>query len=503
MRRHIQPLESRRLLASVMTMYTYAGDMNLDGMIDGGDYGVIDNAILLQGNNGYAGGDFNYDGVIDATDYGIIDYNIGAEGAPFPLSGVTPLDPSEFSGTARRDVITVTADANSGGVIVTVNGHATSTRAGKVTIFADNGNDKIHVDLPDTYAHWLITIHGGAGDDAIIGSIAGERVLAGDGNDYVVSSGGRDTVYGDAGDDSLRGGGSSDVLNGGAGNDTLRGDAGNDNISGGDGSDRIRGNIGNDNLDGGASRDYIGGEVGNDRVNGGGGSDALSGGEDDDTLDGGAGDDHCAGDAGHDNLAGGSGVDQLFGGEGTDHCATDDDVRERRDTDLADFAPPGAKFDLNDNKLITNTPAGSWNGGTYNGVQGEVQRAYNFGNWDAPGLTTSQPDTVSGLTTVGVATAEQVLFIDPTDTAMFAGQTVTGASTIAMYTYAGDANLDGLVDGEDYAILNHSITFGGATGWSNGDFNYDGIIDSADYAIIDATAEMLGGPTPPTPALPE
>ena len=45
-----------------------------------------------------------------------------------------------------------------------------------------------------------------------------------------------------------------------------------------------------------------------------------------------------------------------------------------------------------------------------------------------------------------VATAEQVLFIGPTDTAVFQGQTVTGATTIAMYTYAGDVNFDGLVD---------------------------------------------------------
>jgi len=30
-------------------MYTYAGDANLDGVIDGGDHGVIDNNIQVQG----------------------------------------------------------------------------------------------------------------------------------------------------------------------------------------------------------------------------------------------------------------------------------------------------------------------------------------------------------------------------------------------------------------------------------------------------------------------
>jgi hypothetical protein len=58
----------------------------LDGTIDGGDYGVIDNFVQVPGASGYAHGDVNYDGVIDGGDYGIIDNNIQAQGAPFPIS---------------------------------------------------------------------------------------------------------------------------------------------------------------------------------------------------------------------------------------------------------------------------------------------------------------------------------------------------------------------------------------------------------------------------------
>jgi hypothetical protein len=65
-------------------MYTYAGDANLDGQIDAGDYGIIDNFVQVSGASGYGNGDFNYDGFIDAGDYGIIDNNIQAQGAPFP-----------------------------------------------------------------------------------------------------------------------------------------------------------------------------------------------------------------------------------------------------------------------------------------------------------------------------------------------------------------------------------------------------------------------------------
>jgi hypothetical protein len=78
-------------------MYTYAGDANLDGVIDGGDYGIIDNFAQVPNSDGYVNGDFNYDGVIDGGDYGIIDNNIQSQGAPLSsssaegLSGVTAI----------------------------------------------------------------------------------------------------------------------------------------------------------------------------------------------------------------------------------------------------------------------------------------------------------------------------------------------------------------------------------------------------------------------------
>ena len=159
-------------------------------------------------------------------------------------------------------------------------------------------------------------------------------------------------------------------------------------------------------------------------------------------------------------------------------------------------------IDLKDNKLVTNTPVGNYTGTAYTGIQGEVQRAYNFGAWDLPGLTTSMPNAgpnagiFSGSETIGVARAEQVLFIGPSDTALFHGQTVTGASTIAMYTYAGDLNFDGLVDGADYGVIDNSVQFPGTDGYANGDFNYDGVIDGADYGIIDNTIQLQGAPFP-------
>ncbi|MEA2707575.1 MAG: fibronectin-binding autotransporter adhesin, partial [Phycisphaerales bacterium] len=155
------------------------------------------------------------------------------------------------------------------------------------------------------------------------------------------------------------------------------------------------------------------------------------------------------------------------------------------------------RLDITDNKLITTMLAGNADPetGVYSGVQGDIQRASNGGAWDAPGLTTSMPDAVTGLTSIGVATGEQIRGLGPTDTDLFAGQTINGASTIAMYTYAGDANLDGFISGDDYSTIDFNAG-SSADGWVNGDFNYDGIVSGDDYSTIDFNYAAQGAPFP-------
>jgi fibronectin-binding autotransporter adhesin len=67
-----------------------------------------------------------------------------------------------------------------------------------------------------------------------------------------------------------------------------------------------------------------------------------------------------------------------------------------------------------------------------------------------------------------------------------------GANDVLIkYTYYGDANLNGHVDGTDYSLIDTG--YGSQTGvtpltgWQNGDFNYDGHIDGSDYSLIDNT----------------
>jgi hypothetical protein len=105
-------------------------------------------------------------------------------------------------------------------------------------------------------------------------------------------------------------------------------------------------------------------------------------------------------------------------------------------------------------------------------------------------------DAKTGLTTIGITTGAARAGLGPTDTDAFGSQTYTGASTLAMYTYAGDANLDGLIDGGDYGIIDNNVTVAGASGYYNGDFNYDGVIDGGDYGIIDNNIYAQGAPFP-------
>ena len=129
---------------------------------------------------------------------------------------------------------------------------------------------------------------------------------------------------------SLHGGEGDDVLIGGMGRDTLHGDAGNDQISGGDGDDTIHGDgageTGNDYLSGGEGADAIHGGRGRDVIRGETGNDILRGGTDDDgagdeiddLIFGGMGDDEIYGDAGHDSLQGDQGNDFVLGGSDDD-----------------------------------------------------------------------------------------------------------------------------------------------------------------------------------------
>jgi beta-glucanase (GH16 family) len=154
-----------------------------------------------------------------------------------------------------------------------------------------------------------------------------------------------------------------------------------------------------------------------------------------------------------------------------------------------------AKLDLTNNKLITTSPVGTLVGSTYTGVTGQIQSGRNGGGWNgATGIVTSMSDAANGnLTTLAIARASDVRPSTASATATWGGQTITGSDTLVMYTYGGDATLDGKLNIDDYVRIDSGLA-GGFTGWSNGDFNYDGKVNIDDYTtVLDANLGNQNG----------
>ncbi len=194
------------------------------------------------------------------------------------------------------------------------------------------------------------TLTGGAGNDTLVGG-SGNNVLNGNGGidtvDYndalgavtvnlatgTASNGygGTDTlsnienIIGSTNSDTLIGNSADNTINGGAGNDTIVGGAGNNIINGGGGLDTVDytaapGAVTVNLATGTASNGYGGTDTLTfvENAVGSGGNDTLTGSGGDNTLNGGGGNDTLNGGAGTDILIGGSGNDVLTGGTGTD-----------------------------------------------------------------------------------------------------------------------------------------------------------------------------------------
>ncbi len=153
---------------------------------------------------------------------------------------------------------------------------------------------------------------------------------------------------------------------------------------------------------------------------------------------------------------------------------------------------------LGDNKMIADytitSPLGAWNGSAYTGLTGKIVSGRNGGTWNGFGITTSltAAQGASPLTTLAIAEASAALHIAGAQSATWHGQSVNATTVLAMYTYAGDADLSGDINGDDYFAIDSGIQ-SNATGYANGDFNYDGRIDADDYFLIDRNYTRQSG----------
>lgn len=189
----------------------------------------------------------------------------------------------------------------------------------KVVVYAADGNDIVD-------ASGLITapvdVHGGAGNDTLVGTPLGDFLDGGAGSDQIIAGAGADRVQGGAGDDVILAQGGNDLVYG-DGAEGTPGPIGHDYINAGDGDDLVYG----DSDGGEGAPDTILGGSGNDTIQADGSQgtrgsgDLVLGGDGDDVInadgaEGGA--DIVSGDGGNDTILGGDDRDILFGGSGAD-----------------------------------------------------------------------------------------------------------------------------------------------------------------------------------------
>ena len=122
-------------------------------------------------------------------------------------------------------------------------------------------------------------------------------------------------------------------------------------------------------------------------------------------------------------------------------------------------------------------------GGNLLTVTALVAEGYNNGKWNGAGIDSSTAaGNTTHLTALGVITSVGTT-LD--------GSPVAAGDVLVKYTYYGDTNLDGKVDGSDYSRIDSGFLTH-ATGWFNGDFNYDGVVNGSDYTLMDNAFNTQG-----------
>ena len=91
-------------------------------------------------------------------------------------------------------------------------------------------------------------------------------------------------------------------------------------------------------------------------------------------------------------------------------------------------------------------------------------------------------DATTGiLTTLAIARADEVGYAGGT----FGGQSVAASDVLIMYTWGGDADLNGELNGDDYFYIDSNV-YAQFPGFHNGDFDYNGEVNGDDYFILDS-----------------
>jgi len=132
-------------------------------------------------------------------------------------------------------------------------------------------------------------------------------------------------------------------------------------------------------------------------------------------------------------------------------------------------------LDLNNGELFIKYGAGP---DPIASIAAWLASGYAGGNWNGTGIISTQAISNPAY---GLGYADSA---DPGNPGNLPSGTIE-----VMYTLLGDANLDGAVNGTDFAIMAANFNKAdqpGHSGWDEGDFNYDGSVNGADFAELAA-----------------
>ena len=144
-----------------------------------------------------------------------------------------------------------------------------------------------------------------------------------------------------------------------------------------------------------------------------------------------------------------------------------------------------ATLDLADSRMAI-TPDAATSEEVLRRTINQVKSARNAaaGRWKGTGITSSAAadNPLTGVAVIRNDRGDGTRIFDT-----FAGRAVDANAVLLRYTYNGDANLDGVINSDDYFRIDSGFLAQPASpGYRDGDFNYDGSINSDDYFLIDS-----------------
>jgi hypothetical protein len=153
---------------------------------------------------------------------------------------------------------------------------------------------------------------------------------------------------------------------------------------------------------------------------------------------------------------------------------------------------PAAILDLFDNDLLLQ-PTAVNRQDMLDLITNLLRSGRNGGAWNGPGIRSTTAANNAAHTTGLAGILNDHGDGTPVQNT-FAGETVNANSILVKYTYNGDANVDGVLNADDYAQIDAGFA-SQAIGYLNGDFNYSGgAPNSDDYFLIDKTFADQGAP---------